>query len=81
MNKFKEGKTYFGRSLCDSDTKIRVKIVKRTPKTVTIKMLSGWPVDQTKFTIHTSKYAGDQSEYIRLGRYSLAPIISADRME
>ena len=77
---FKEGKTYYGRSICDSDAKILVKVLKRTPKTITIKMLSNWPTDQTKFTVHTSTINGRQYEYIKLGRYSMAPIISADRL-
>ena len=79
--KFKEGKKYYGRSLVDHDTKIVVKIVKRTPTTVEIKMdpKNGWPTDQTRFKIKTSSINGVTREYIRLGRYSLAPIISSDR--
>lgn len=79
--KFKEGKKYYGRSLVDHDTKIVVKILKRTPTTVTIKMdpKNGWPTNQTRFKINTSTIGGVTREYIRLGRYSLAPIISSDR--
>lgn len=79
--KFKEGKKYYGRSMVDHDTKIVVKIVKRTTSTVEIKMdpKNGWPTDQTRFRIKTSTLNGVSREYIQLGRYSLAPIISSDR--
>ncbi len=79
--KFKEGKRYYGRSLVDHDTKIVVHIMKRTPSTVTIKFdpKYGWPTDQTRFKIKTSKLNGVSREYIRLGNYSMAPIISSDR--
>ena len=79
--KFIEGKKYYGRSMCDQDCKIVVKIVKRTPSTVTIKFdpKNGWPTDQTRFKIKTTVWDGSNREYIRLGNYSMAPIISSDR--
>ena len=77
--KFTEGKKYYGRSIVDSDTKIVVKIVKRTPTTVTIKNLSRWPLDQDRFKIRMHKNGiGAGVEYIRLGRYSFAPFITAE---
>lgn len=80
--KFVEGKKYSGRSLVDYDTKIVVKIVKRTPTTVTIKNLSGWPIDHNRFKIHrNSTGVGAGVEYIRLGRYTFAPFIRAENME
>ena len=77
MKKFQEGKTYYGHSMVDSDTKIGIKVLKRTDSFVTIKNLSCWPVDKTRFKIHAGSINGQQYEYIRLGNYSLAPIISA----
>lgn len=78
--KFIEGKKYYGRSIVDSDTKIVIKVVKRTPTTVTIKELSGWPVDHERFKVKMNKTGvGAGVEYIRLGRYSFAPFIRADQ--
>lgn len=78
MKAFKEGKKYFGRSICDSDCIIRIQIVKRTKSFVTVKFYDknhDWPTEQTRFKVNTSK----DIEYIRLGNYSMAPFISADR--
>lgn len=79
--KFEEGKKYYGRSICDHDCKIVIKVVKRTPSTVTIKFdpKNGWPTEQTRFKIKKSTWDGSNREYIRLGNYSMAPIISSDR--
>lgn len=78
-SKFIEGKKYYGRSIVDGDTKVVVKVLKRTPTTVTIKNLSRWPVDQDKFKIRMHKTGvGAGVEYIRLGRYSFAPFITAE---
>lgn len=80
--KFVEGKRYVGRSMCDYDAKIVVKIIKRTPTTVTVKNVSGWPTEQTRFKIHkNSTGVGAGIEYIRLGRYSFAPIITANNLQ
>lgn len=79
MKTFKEGKKYFGRSICDTDCIIRIQIVKRTNSFVTVKFYDknhDWPTKQTRFKVQTSR----DIEYIQLGQYSMAPIISADRL-
>lgn len=77
MKKFEEGKTYHGTSMVDYDSKIRVKVLKRTPSFLTAK-ITGWPVDKTRFKIKTGSINGRKYEYIVLANYSLAPIISAE---
>ena len=62
--------------MADFDTKIQIKVLKRTPGFVEVKV-KGWTVDQKRFKIHAGSINGRQYEYIRLGNYSLAPIISA----
>lgn len=74
---FKEGKTYHGFSFADTDTKIQVKVKKRTPGFVEVSV-KGWTVDQKRFKVKIGSIGGRQYEYIRLGNYSLAPIISAE---
>lgn len=77
MKKFEQGKTYHGTSLADYDTKIKVKVLKRTPGFLTVKV-TGWTVDQERFKIKTGSINGQMYEYIRLGNYSLAPIITSE---
>jgi hypothetical protein len=71
---FEAGKTYSTRSLCDYDCIFRFSIVRRTAKTIT-------------FTYHGQ----EQTRGVRirdgverclpLGRFSMAPTITADRLE
>ncbi len=65
---FEAGKTYFGRSACDYDGIFQITVAKRTAKTVTTSAGKSHRV---------SEYCG--VEQVRLGSYSMAPIVAADR--
>ena len=70
--KFKVGRTYSCRSLCDHDCIFAFEIVKRTEKTVTLK--SSADIKRRKI------YMLDGVEHADpLGKYSMSPIIRADR--
>lgn len=71
---FEAGKTYSTRSACDHECIFRFAIVRRTAKTIT-------------FTYHGKEqtrgvrvWEGVESCY-PMGRFSMAPVISADRAE
>ena len=72
MNTFEINKEYYGRYISDWNTVIKIKILKRTAKTITF-----LEDDEAR----TKKIRNDQSgEYIKLGDYSMAPIIRAERV-
>lgn len=70
MKNFEIGKTYFGRSVCDHDCKFVETIVSRTAKTVST--ISGK-------TFRVSVWSGVE-QFKPCGSYSMAPIISADKV-
>jgi hypothetical protein len=70
MEQFQVGKTYQARSICDADCIIRATITKRTNKTVTT-------ADGKSFRV--KEYAGVE-QFKPWGSYSMAPIMSADRV-
>ena len=70
MTTFETGKTYWTRSVCDHDTVIDVTIAKRTAKTVT---------DATGKRFGLYIYDGIE-RFKPWGSYSMAPIVSADRV-
>ena len=70
MIKFQPGQTYYTRSVADYDTIVRVTVVKRTDKTI---VTAGG--DRLKIKVW------DDVEQVKpWGSYSMAPIVSADRM-
>lgn len=70
MKNFEIGKEYFARSACDHECIFKVKIVKRTAKTVTF--LRDGKEHRTKL------FTDDHGEYIAPYRYSMAPIFRAE---
>ena len=69
MIKFAAGRTYFGRFIGDSDSKIELTVASRTAKTI---------VTTKGERFRVKEYNG--SEYVSpLGSYSMAPSISAER--
>jgi hypothetical protein len=74
MIAFEIGKTYESRSTCDHDCVFSHEILKRTAKTVTIKVHG----EQVRRGI--TIYDGEEtiSPY---GKYSMSPILRAGRME
>lgn len=71
MQQFEIGKTYFTRSICDHDHIIKATIAKRTEKTVTT-------AEGKRFGV---KIFEDVEQINPWGRYSMAPIISADMVQ
>jgi hypothetical protein len=69
MIKFEIGKEYATRSVCNSECIFKIKVIKRTDKTVT--------VDEDGEVSRKKIYMDDNCEYIKLGNYSMAPIIHA----
>ena len=71
MLKFETGKTYWTRSPGDADCIIRVTIAKRTAKTITT-------AEGKRFRV-TPDYRGECEIFAPWGRYSMCPIMGADR--
>ena len=70
MTKFETGKTYYTRSVADYDTIVRVTVAKRTDKTI---------VTAAGDRLHV-KIWNDVEQVKPWGSYSMAPIVSADRL-
>lgn len=78
VSKFVVGRTYYTRSVCDHDCIITVKVVSRTAKTIRAETSKGTQ------TLRVSEYQDrsrlDVIEQVKpWGRYSMAPIVGADR--
>ena len=72
MTTFETGKTYYYRFACNTDTAVKCTITKRTAKTITFKEDDG--------EVKTRRiYIYGNCENVSLGRYSMAPILSAER--
>jgi hypothetical protein len=71
MKKFEVGKKYFAVSVCDSECRWEFVIEKRTAKSL-------W-INGERFKIH-AHYDGVTEMIYPLGRYSMAPILNAERM-
>jgi len=71
MVKFYAGKTYQTRSVCDADTIIRVTVAKRTDKMI---------VTSTGERLRIKVWQ-DVEQVKPWGSYSMAPIVSADRLD
>lgn len=75
MSNFETGKTYQTRLICDSDCIVRLNVISRTAKTIKASVNG----EETKtFRIFLTY---DNFEAVRpYGSYSMAPIISADKL-
>ncbi len=71
--KFEVGKTYATRSICDHECIFKVKIIKRTAKTVTYEYMGD--------TRRSKIYTDENGEYIQPDHYSMAPTFRAGRDE
>jgi hypothetical protein len=70
-SKFQVGETYATRSFCNYDCVYEFPVIARTEKTVTIVALGK--------TVRRTVYNFDGREAINpLGRYSMAPVLTAD---
>ena len=74
MKKFEAGKTYRTRFIGDADSILDVKVIKRTPKRITVEV--------EPFGVSTVgvKVVDEVETALPLGRYSMAPIIRASRL-
>ena len=68
---FKVGEEYNGRFISDADSVIKMTVVKRTAKTLRIKVYG-----YTEKTVRVSIYQGAE-EVSPFGKYSMSPIIKA----
>ena len=69
MVKFEAGKSYVGRSICDSECRIAVNVAKRTAKTI---------VTTEGKRLRVSEWNGVE-QVSPWGRYSMSPVVSADQ--
>lgn len=74
-NIFQVGETYSARSNCDYDTVWHFTVVSRTAKFITIQEGRGKPY---RVGVTVSTWQNESYEFaLPLGRYSMAPVISA----
>ncbi|MGX4263134.1 hypothetical protein ACWJXY_06675 [Clostridioides difficile] len=71
MIKFEVGKTYATRSICDHDCIYTIEVIRRTNKTLTYQESNNIKRVKIRFT--------EDSEYIKLGNYSMAPVFYANK--
>lgn len=76
MIKFEFGRTYFNRFIGDADSRFECTVIKRTAKTVTITTaMYDQPVRRT------IRVWNGVEEILPFGKYSLAPVLRADRVK
>jgi len=73
MKRFEIGVTYYTRSICDHDCVMEFEVLSRTNKTIVI---SSNITGVKRVTVYEFK---DSENAMPLGRYSMAPVIIADR--
>lgn len=76
MERFEVGKTYSCHSACDHDCVWTFTVMARTPQTITV--TDGKQRKTLRIIRQISEYRKAESVY-PLGRYSMAPILSASR--
>ena len=78
MKKFEIGKTYTMTSPCDRNCVWTYTVTKRTAKTITIS--DGTETKSCRVNAQVSEYR-DAESIFPLGRYSMCPVLSADKEE
>ena len=71
---FKANTTYTGRFITDADATFEVTVIKRTAKTVTFKHPHHGTDTRAKI-----QHDGEAEYFFPMGRYSMAPVIRANR--
>jgi hypothetical protein len=72
IKKFETSKTYETRSICDHNCIFKMEVIKRTAKTLTIRIQN--EIKRVRIYIY------ENSESVKpLGNYSMAPIMRAER--
>ena len=77
MKKFEVGTIYSMRSVCSHDCVWTYTVIARTAQTITI--TDGKTVQKCRISKATSQFRGAESVY-PIGQYSMAPILSADKV-
>lgn len=77
MKTFEIGKTYYMRSICDHDCVWSYTVIKRTASTITI--TDGKTTKNCRINSQISGFLNAETVY-PLGRYSMCPSLSADRI-
>ena len=75
MERFETGKTYSTRSACDYECVFSFTVTKRTAKTVWLRDHS----DNRILRRRVQEWSADGESAAPYGRYSMAPVINADR--
>ena len=78
MKKFEIGRTYSMNSVCDHNCVWNYTVTNRTAQTITI--TDGKKTQKCRISKNVSEWRGAEAIY-PLGQYSMAPILSADRVE
>lgn len=73
LKEFEVGKTYETASICDSECIFKIKVIKRSKKSITIK----WQNEEVRRKV----YIEEGIEKMRIERYSMAPVFSANKEE
>ena len=76
MKKFEIGQTYSMRSICNHEAVWTYTVTKRTAQTITI--TDGEETKTCRVSKAATKYRNAETIY-PIGRYSMAPALSADR--
>lgn len=83
MIAFEVGKTYYLRSICDYNCVCRYKVIKRTAQTITVQEVDcdNHPYDDGPRVIRLCKgYYNDREVARPWGNYSMAPLLTADKI-
>ena len=76
MRTFETGKAYSCSSVCDHNCVWTFEVVKRTDKTITLRLVPG-PIGKGLTTSHRVTSYNDAELIYPLGKYSMAPILTA----
>ena len=74
MIKFEVGKAYYMTSPCDHECRWFYRVNRRTAKSVWLRQIGTANVERKVISVH-----GGVEQVLPLGRYSMAPILGADR--
>lgn len=78
MMKFEIGKTYYMRSVCNHEAVWSYTVTARTAQTITLTYGSNESI-RCRINKQISEYCGAESVF-PIGKYSMAPILSADKI-
>lgn len=80
VTKFEAGKTYIAVSPCNTDARLKLKVISRTEKTITVtgNFLGGKQTKKLRVSVAPAGYYGMLEETCKpLGNYSMCPTLRA----